>query len=146
VAFQDSQHYALLQNGDRDGPTCTTCHGNAAARTLSASALEGRCGNCHGPGEVAPRGERAQQVRVLYEEISVVREQLELADSLIGRIRDAARRSTLEEAYRQAEVPLVQAIEAGHRFVYDDLTERLEVAQERTEALLARLANPAAGG
>jgi len=142
VAFQSSQHYQLLQNGDRDGPTCTTCHGNAAARTLSAKALEGRCGSCHGPGEVAPRAERAQAARVLYEEIAVVRDQLELADSLIRRVDDPARRATLVEAYGQAEVPLIQAIEAGHRFVYDQLNERLGVARTRTGALLARLANP----
>jgi signal transduction histidine kinase len=111
---------------------------------LSAKALESRCASCHGPGEVAPRAERARQARELYDGISVVREQLKLAQSFIRRVDDKTRRAQLEIAYQQAEVPLIQAIEAGHRFVYDDLRERAAVARTRTEALLKQLANPAA--
>lgn len=144
VAFQSSRHFELLEGGDRQGPTCSTCHGEAGGRVLSARALEGRCGSCHGPNEVAPRAQRAESVRVLYEQISAVRGQQDLAQSLIRRVRDAARRSELEDAFEQARVPLVQAIDAGHRFVYDQLNERLGVARDRTEALLARLANPGA--
>jgi hypothetical protein len=112
---------------------------------LSARALESRCASCHGPGEIAPRAERARPTRELYDGIAVVREQLKLAQSFIRRIDDKARRARLEAAYQQAEVPLIQAIQAGHKFVYDDLRERSEVARMRTEALLKELANPIAG-
>lgn len=109
---------------------------------LSAKALESRCASCHGPGEVAPRAERARHARELYDGIALVREQLKLAQTFIRRIDDKTRRAQLEMAYQQAEVPLIQAIEAGHKFVYDELRERSDVARARTEALLKQLANP----
>jgi hypothetical protein len=112
---------------------------------LSAKALESRCASCHGPGEIAPRAERARQTRELYEGIAMVREQLKLAQSFIRRVDGKARRARLEMAYQQAEVPLIQATEAGHKFFYDDLRERSEVARARTEALLKQLANPTLG-
>jgi hypothetical protein len=79
--------------------------------------------------------------RELYEGLSVVREQLRLAQTFIGRVQNTAQRAALMEAHQQAEVPLTQAIHAGHRFVYDELRERLDVARTRAEALLAQLAN-----
>jgi len=39
------------------------------------------------------------------------------------------------------EVPLTRAVNAGHRFVYDELRENLAVAQRRVEAVLSTLAN-----
>jgi hypothetical protein len=62
--------------------------------------------------------------------------------SLVNRVSDKARRAQLDEAYQQAEVPLIEAVQAGHQFVYDDVKERLSVARQRIEALLAQLANP----
>jgi hypothetical protein len=62
--------------------------------------------------------------------------------SLVNRVSDKPRRAQLDDAYQQAEVPLIQAVQAGHQFVYDDLKERLSVARQRIEALLAQLANP----
>jgi hypothetical protein len=62
--------------------------------------------------------------------------------SLVNRVKEKPRRTQLDEAYQQAEVPLIQAVQAGHRFAYDDLKERLAVARQRMEALLAQLANP----
>lgn len=141
VAFQDSRHYQLLQTGDRRGPTCSTCHGEVDGRLLSAKALESRCNGCHGAGEVAPRAERARDARRLYESVQVVREQLKLAESFVKRISDKARRTELEDALEQARVPMTRAINAGHRFVYDDLKESLALAQTRAEDLLSRLAN-----
>jgi hypothetical protein len=49
----------------------------------------------------------------------------------------------LDEAYRQAEVPLTEAMRAGHEFVYDELKERLQVTRQRIEALVSELVNPA---
>jgi len=141
VAFQDSQHYQLLQSGDRRGPTCSTCHGEVAGRLLSAKALESRCSGCHGAGEVAPRAERAREVRQLYESLSVIREQLKLAESFVKRVNDKARRRELDEALEQAQVPVTRAVNAGHRFVYDELKSALAQAQTRAEELLSRLAN-----
>lgn len=141
VAFQDSRHYQLLQSGDRRGPTCSTCHGEVDGRLLSAKALESRCNDCHGTGEVAPRAARAREVRELYESVKVVREQLKLAESFVKRVSDKARRQELEDTLEQARVPMSRAINAGHRFVYDELKSSLAQAQTRVEDLLSRLAN-----
>jgi hypothetical protein len=141
VAFQESRHYQLLQSGDRRGPTCSTCHGEVDGRLLSAKGLESRCGSCHGAGEVAPRAERAREVRALYESVKVVREQLKLAENFVKRVSDRERRRELEDALEQAKVPMTRAINAGHRFVYDDLKTSLALAQNRAEDLLSRLAN-----
>jgi hypothetical protein len=62
--------------------------------------------------------------------------------SLVNRVSDKPRRAQLDDAYQQAEVPLIQAVQSGHAFVYDDLKERLSVARQRIEALLGQLANP----
>jgi nitrate/TMAO reductase-like tetraheme cytochrome c subunit len=141
VAFQDSRHYQLLQTGDRRGPTCSTCHGEADGRLLSAKALESRCNECHGPGEVAPRAERARQVRQLYEGLTVVREQIKLAENFVRRITERERRAQMQEQLDQAKVPLERAVNAGHKFVYDDLQSSLATAQTRVSDLLERLAN-----
>ena len=141
VSFQDSRHFELLQAGNTRVATCVTCHGAVDGRALSPKALESRCNTCHGPDATAPRAERAAAVRLQYEGLSVVREQLKLANQLIGRVQDTDLRAELEEEYQQAEVPLTRAIESGHKFVYDDLQSNLDLAQTRAEALLSRLAN-----
>jgi hypothetical protein len=141
VAFQDSKHHELLKSGAQNGPSCSTCHGEVEGRVLSAKSLAARCNQCHGPGEVAPRAERARQVREQYEALASVREQMKLAQSLIKRVDDRQRRADLTAAYEQAEVPLTRAVNAGHRFVYDELREYLAIAQARVAALLSTLAN-----
>lgn len=141
VAFQDSRHYELLQSGNNRGPTCSTCHGEVDGRVLSPKALASRCNECHGPGEAAPRAERARQVREQYEGVTVVREQVKLAQSLIRRVDDQKRRAALSDALQQAQVPLTRAVNAGHKFVYDELRENLATAQKRVETLLSTLAN-----
>lgn len=142
VEFQSSQHFALLGQGDRRVPVCVTCHGSVAANLLSARGLERECASCHGPDRIAPRPGRAEDARTLLEGVDEVRESLKAADRLISRIGDAARRQQLEDAYQQAEVPLIQARQAGHRFVFDGLQERLSVARQRVAALLQQLVNP----
>lgn len=143
VAFQDSRHYELLKNGDEFGPTCSTCHDAVAGRLLSPTALEKQCSHCHGPKEVAPRAERARNARGMYESLNVVREQLKLASTMIRKVDDKQRRDDLLAEYEQAQVPLTRAINAGHKFVYNELEEYLKVAQERVETLMSRIANRA---
>lgn len=141
--FQQSQHFQLLNEGNRRVPVCVTCHSDVGARLLSPTGLERTCDSCHGDDGVAPRPGRATDARLLLEGAAEVRESLAAARRLIDRVRDSGRRAELEEAYGQAEVPLIQARQAGHRFVFDALEERLGVARERTAALLSRLVNPA---
>ena len=43
--------------------------------------------------------------------------------------------------FEQAQVPLTRAIQAGHKSCDDELIEHLALAQERTQALLSKLAN-----
>ena len=61
---------------------------------------------------------------------------------MVNRVNDKTRRAQLEEAYQQVEVPLTQAVQAGHQFQYDNLKERLTVARQRLETLLGQVANP----
>jgi mono/diheme cytochrome c family protein len=142
VAFQKSRHFALLEKGDTRVPICSTCHGDAGFRRPSARALETQCAQCHGPNRTAPRPERAEAARTLYGALHEARELMKTVRSLVNRVNEKARRTQLEDAYQQAEVPLIQAVEAGHEFRYDDLKERLSVARQRLEALFGQLANP----
>lgn len=143
VAFQKSQHYALLRSGDGRGPTCSTCHGEVGAHLLSPSSLSRQCNTCHGPGREVPRPGRSEEAQLLMTAVRDVRAQLNEAQSVIRRIRDKNERAKFEEQYRQAEVPVIEARNAGHEFVFDNLKERLDRAQQRTSALLDALANRA---
>jgi hypothetical protein len=79
---------------------------------------------------------------VLYEVLHESRDSMKSARSLLNRVKDKTRRAQLESAYQQTEVPLVQAIQAGHQFVYDDMKERLAKARQRLDTFLEQLANP----
>jgi hypothetical protein len=141
VAFEASRHYELLRSGSNRGPTCSTCHGAVDGRVLSPRSLASKCGECHGPDEAAPRAGRVQAVRVQYEALSGVREQAKQAQALIKRVTDRKRREDLTAALDRVQAPLTRAVEAGHKFVYDDLKAQLAVAQQRVDALLNTLAN-----
>lgn len=142
VAFQNSQHFALLQKGDEKLPVCTTCHSAAGSLRPSGKALEAECRQCHGPKGIAPRVERAEAARTMYDALYETRGVLKSARSMVNRVNDKTRRAQLEEAYQQAEVPLIEAVQAGHEFQYDNLKERLAIARQRLEALLGLVANP----
>jgi len=142
AAFQKSQHYALLQKGDPRTPICSTCHGAAGSFRPSARALESECAQCHGPNRIAPRPETAEAARTLYDALHESRDLMRTVRSLINRVSAGPRRDQLDDAYQQADVPLIQAVQAGHEFVYQGLKERLSVARQRIEALLGELANP----
>ncbi|HQZ39828.1 MAG: hypothetical protein IT180_07375 [Acidobacteria bacterium] len=141
VSFQKSAHYKLLLSGDDRGPTCSTCHGEVGAHLLSPASLENQCNACHGPGRPQARPGRAEDARLLMAEVRSARTRLNEAQSIIRRIRDKAVRAKFEEAWRQAEVPVIEARNAGHEFVFDNLKERLDRATQRTEALMDALAN-----
>ena len=142
VSFQKSTHYKLLMGGDDRGPTCSTCHGEAAGNLLSPKSLEGQCNQCHGEGKPQARPERAANARIMMTEVALVRTTLKEASSLIKRVKDKATRTKLEEQWQQAEVPLIEARNAGHEFVFDNLRERLDRAKSRADALMDQLANP----
>lgn len=142
VNFQKSRHYQLLVAGDKNGPTCSTCHGEAAGVRLSPKALESQCASCHKAGKVAPHPEFPAQGRKAVEGLREVRSLLKDARSAINRVKDPARKAALEQAAQQAEVPIIEATQAGHAFVFDQLDERLATARTRIAALFDRIANP----
>jgi hypothetical protein len=142
VAFQKSAHFALLEKGDRRVPVCSTCHGAAGFRRPSARTLEAECATCHGPNGMAPRAGRAEAARTLYDALHDTSDLMKTARSLVNRVSQGTRRTSLEAALQQAGVPYTEAVQAGHQFVYDDLKERLSVARDRLEKLLLDLANP----
>ena len=142
--FQKSRHFELLKTGNRNGPTCSTCHGEVAGDLPSPKAIESQCQRCHGEKAAQPRPGRAANARAMIEGIRDVRAQLREADAAIGRIKDQARKARLKADADQVRVPLVQAADAGHAFVYDRLQERLGAARTRLGALQEQIANPAA--
>jgi hypothetical protein len=143
VAFQKSGHFALLQGSNPVVPTCTTCHGAAGENRPSPKALERECASCHRPGRPDEHPERPALGRKMLEGVRETRAALKEARSLIGRVNDPSRRARFEQAAQQIDIPLTEATQAGHRFVYDALEERLGTARRRLSALLEELANPA---
>jgi hypothetical protein len=142
VAFQKSKHYEALRAGDRTVPTCTTCHGEVAGVRLSPRALESQCSQCHGGGKIAPNTDFPAEGRLALEGLRETRSLLRDVRNAIGRVKDPARRASLEQAAQQAEVPIIEATQAGHSFVYTQLRDRLLVARARLAALFERIANP----
>lgn len=142
VQFQNSRHYQLLREGSTEGPTCSTCHGPVAARLLSPRRLQSQCQTCHGPEGVAPQPDFGPEARILLEQTQAIRDMLRPVPDLIRRIDDENRKRDLQEAYEQAQVPLTEAVYAGHAFVFENMQERLDRARARSEALLEELANP----
>jgi hypothetical protein len=142
VAFQKSRHYALLQGNNPVVPTCTTCHGSAGENRPSPASLQRECASCHRPGRPDEHPEHPALGRKMLEGVRDSRAMLKEATSLIQRVKDPARRARLEQAARQVDVPLTQATQAGHAFVYDDLEARLSTARQRLAALFEELANP----
>ena len=141
LAYRRGPHFPLLAS-DVEIPTCTDCHGAVGAHLLSSRTLEARCSRCHGGDAAYPMPEIAHQARLLLEGIGHVRALLQQARPLIDRVTDATRRQQLLDAYHQAEVPLTEATDIGHGIGMLAVTERLDIAQLRAEALLELLANP----
>jgi hypothetical protein len=142
VAFQRSKHYELLRAGDRHVATCTTCHGEVAGVKLSPRALESQCASCHGAGKIAPHPEFPARGKLAVEGLREARALLKDVRAAIARVKDPVRRKALEESAQQAEVPIIEATQAGHAFVYDQLDERLATARGRLSALFDRVSNP----
>jgi len=141
VAFQSSQMFALLQTSNPDVPVCTTCHSAVAAQLLSPKALEARCQKCHAANQPGSHPEFPAQGRRNLDSIQQVRDLLKQAQPLLRRIRDAELRQRFQEQYRQAEVPIVEAVNFQHAFRYEASEERQAVSRQRAEALLDQLAN-----
>lgn len=142
VNFQKSKHYELLRAGDRNVPTCTTCHGEVAGIRLSPKALQSQCAQCHGAGKIAPNTDFPAEGRIALEGLRETRALLKDVRVAIARVKDPARKKLLEDAAKQAEVPIVEATQAAHAFVFDQLNERLAVARNRLAVLFDRVANP----
>jgi hypothetical protein len=142
VAFQKSRHFALLQGSNPVVPTCTTCHGDAGENRPSPKTLESECATCHRPGRPDEHPEHPALGRKMLEGVREARALLKEARGMIERVKDPPRRARLEQAAQQIAVPITQATQAGHAFVYDDLEERLDTARRRLAALFEELANP----
>jgi hypothetical protein len=142
VAFQKSRHSALLQGGNPVVPTCTTCHGAVGENRPSPKALERDCASCHRPGRPDEHPEHPALGRKMLEGVRETRAMLKEARALIVRVKDQSRRARLEQAAQQIDVPLTEATQAGHAFVYDNLEERLATARRRLATLFEELANP----
>lgn len=143
VAFQESAHYEMLLAGEQGTPSCSTCHGEVAAYLLPPPGLAKQCQSCHGdPDGGSYHPEYPAQGRLFLDLVRETREILDQVRPLIEHIEQPARRGIFEEAYRQAEVPLIEAVNTGHSFDFAQMEERLTVALQRAEGLAKELANP----
>lgn len=142
TAFQKSRHYELLREGNLETPTCVTCHGEVGAYVLSPKSLYAECANCHAEGKVAPRGDFPAEGKIMLTSIRDVRASLDQAKTLIRQIRDKARRESLEAELQDARVPLLEAVQSAHMFVFDQMQDRIQVARKRADMLMEQLANP----
>jgi len=142
AAFQKSRHYELLREGNPDTPTCATCHGGVGAYLLSPKALASECASCHAPGKTVPRADYPAEGKIILSSVREVRASLDEAKGLINRVKDKARRESLELELNDARVPLTEAIHAAHMFVFDQMQDRLQAARKRAELLMEQLANP----
>jgi hypothetical protein len=140
VSFQRSRHYQLLITADERGPTCSTCHGDVGAMLFTPTTVSRRCDHCHGAGEVRPRPDFGPDAGLLLRAVRSVANDLQHAREVIDMMTDRTARQSLLEQYQQAEAPYLEARDAAHRFVFEPARERLDVARERTRALLLRLA------
>jgi Cytochrome c554 and c-prime len=142
AAFQKSRHFELLREGDPDTPTCVTCHGNVGAFLLSPKSLYAECSNCHAAGKVAPRGDFPAEGKIVLTSVQEVRASLDEAKALIKRVRDKARRESLEAELEDARTPLREAVHFAHMFVFDRMQDRLFIARKRAEMLIEQAGNP----
>ena len=117
---------------------CADCH-FANPGSVSASHLaplvravpraQGHPG-AHQPGESRASDQPAEDLRHLP------------LEDVRNAMKDPVRRRSLEAAAQQAEVPIIEATQAGHAFVFDQLDERVATARARLTALFERVSNP----
>lgn len=134
-AFQKSRHYELLREGNRDAPTCATCHGSAGAYLPSPKALANECAHCHGAGKIAPNTDRPAQGKLNLSRVREIRQSLEDTRREIHKLKDAARRRQLESDLVEAYGSLTGAICSAHMFVFEEMNARLSTAASLAERL-----------
>jgi Cytochrome c554 and c-prime len=139
IQFQKSGHSSRLRGGTTNAPSCSTCHGSASGALLNPKDLERQCNACHGSGKKQARAGYAATARQFLQSVRETRTLLRQAARLLKRVDDKDRRAALQYAYDQAEVPLTEAVNAAHAFVFDDADERLAVARKRATDLLGQL-------
>ena len=136
-SFSLHTHWQLLQDGDYRAPGCTTCHGDTVGQSTALS--ERRCTACHSdePDSMAAAFTgRGTQLLGLSREVGDTRRTLQ---QKIPKVRDAAHRHELEEAYSVAEVSWQAAIEAGHGFRWDEWSAVIARSRRDFGEVLANL-------
>ena len=139
-AFQSSRHAELLEDGDHRAPTCVTCHRELGEAMQSPQRVERECAVCHGEHRSAVDPDPSRAARRMLEQIKEIRTSLKKAARAIERVNASERRTELQEAYHQAEAPLLQAADKAHAVTFDAVNERLSTARHRGEELLDALA------
>jgi cytochrome c553 len=142
--FQKSKHYELVRAGDREAPTCITCHGNNGAYLPSPKALASECARCHGAGKRAQNMDRPADGRLNFTRVREIRSSLEESQRGIRKVKDAGRRQKLEAELQEARAALAAAVHAAHAFVFDEMRARLDTASARADLLRQEVAKTSA--
>lgn len=131
TAFRNSTHARMLVRGDRNAPTCSTCHGAMAVRRVPADLLPQTCASCHrddGSAPPAPATAYLVDMRRLIDELRV---ELDAAERLLTRLDDPRRRSEMAAGLQDANELLKRASEGWHSFRRDDAVRQVNAAAEK---------------
>jgi hypothetical protein len=141
MAFRDSTHARMLVRGDRDAPTCSTCHGSMAVRRVAADLVRYTCASCHREDGSVPPAPATAYLADMRRLIDELRLQLDAAERLLARVDDPRRHSSIAAELRDAHEQLKRASEGWHAFKRDDAVRQVNAAAETIIGALSALAN-----
>ena len=133
-AYSQSSHWRLLREGNQYSPNCTTCHGEVAALALGRG-LQAHCNHCHGAEAEFPMTEALATGSAALQQFRETARVRRKVRGLIERQRDEALRRDLERAFFEAESSWQEAIVAGHRFDFDEMTAQVDAASAAFDRL-----------
>lgn len=141
-SFEGSRHGQLIRAGNRNAPTCTTCHSSVGAFLLSSRGLERQCASCHGERRSHPRPGRAEFARDLHQRFRSIRAQLEGIRRLAGSRPD----DTVRERLESVDTALHQAASGAHSFDLERVEQSLAESEQRLDTLQLSLSRGGPGG
>ena len=135
--FEGSRHGQLVRAGNRNAPTCTTCHSSVGAFLLSSRGLERQCASCHDERASHPRPGRAEFASELHERFRSIRAQLKGIRRLAG-----SRTSNSFSAHLEStEAALHDAAAGAHSFDLAATEAALAESEQRLDSVRLALAS-----
>lgn len=137
MAFRNSTHARMLARGDRNAPTCSTCHGSMAVRRVPADLVSQTCASCHRDNGSAPPAPATAYLADIRRLIDELRFELDAAERLLTRLDDP--RGEIAAGLQDANEQLKRASEGWHSFKRDDAVRQVNAAAEKIMGVLGVL-------